>query len=58
MVLRGYKHHSLVLGSNDITQQVEEHSSFDVLTHQEEGSLQGKDGCGLLAMGRWTPSGH
>lgn len=41
MVLCGYEHHGLVLGPNDILQQVEEHSSLGVLTHEEEGGLRG-----------------
>lgn len=50
MVLCGYKHHGLVLGPNDILQQVEEYSSLGVLTHEEEGGLRGE---GWM----WTP-GH
>lgn len=50
MVLCGYKHHSLVLGPNDILQQVEEHSSLGVFAHKEEGGLRAEGGM-------WTP-GH
>lgn len=42
VVLGGYKHHRLVLGSNDVAQQVEKHGSLGVLTHKEEGGLQGQ----------------
>lgn len=42
MVLCGYKYHRLVLGPNDITQQVEQHSGLGVLSYKEEGGLRGE----------------
>lgn len=42
MVLRGHKHHRLVLGPHHVAQQVEEHGGLGVLPHEEEGGLQGE----------------
>lgn len=42
VVLRGHKHHRLVLGPHHGAQQVEQHSSLGVLAHKEEGGLRGE----------------
>lgn len=55
VVLCGYKYHSLVLGPNNILQQVEEHSSLGVLAHKEEGGLRGEGWTWVPGHGWQTP---
>lgn len=60
VVLRGHKHHRLVLGPHHSAQQVEEHGGLGVLPHEEEGGLQGEGscGCGCRGLGRGSALGH